>query len=87
MQGNQAMCMTRTKNFFFQCEGYSSEVLGKIAFFQKFCIFSKSQVQNLRLGLCLAMCLKFLEFEAGCAYKPIAYKKKKRVSTRILTVC
>ena len=22
------------------------------------------------------MCLKFAEFEAGCAYKPVAYKKK-----------
>ena len=26
--------------------------------------------------MCLAMCLKFLEFEAGCAYKLIAYEIK-----------
>ena len=26
--------------------------------------------------MCLAMCLKFPEFETGCAYKLIAYKKK-----------
>ena len=26
--------------------------------------------------MCLAKCLKFPEFEAGCAYKLIAYKKK-----------
>ena len=27
--------------------------------------------------MCLAMCLKFPEFETGCAYKLIAYKKKR----------
>ena len=27
--------------------------------------------------MCLAKCLKFPEFEAGCAYKRIAYKKKR----------
>ena len=27
--------------------------------------------------MCLANCLKFREFEAGCAYKLVAYKKKK----------
>ena len=42
-----------------------------IAFFQKFCC----QFQNLRLGVCLAKCLKFPKFEAGCAYKLVAYKK------------
>ena len=36
----------------------------KIAFFEKFCC----QFHNLRLRVCLAMCLKFPEFEAGCAY-------------------
>ena len=29
-----------------------------------------------RLRACLAMCLKFEKFEALCAYKPRAYKKK-----------
>ena len=27
--------------------------------------------------MCLAKCLKFREFEAGCAYKLVAYKKKR----------
>ena len=31
--------------------------------------------QNLRLGVCLAMCLIFWWFEPGCAYKICAYKK------------
>ena len=44
----------------------------KVAIFQKFCC----QFQNLRLGVCLAKCLKFPEFEAGCAYELYAYKKK-----------
>ena len=26
--------------------------------------------------MCLAMCLKFSKFEAGCAYELYAYKKK-----------
>ena len=43
-----------------------------MAFFKKF----NCQFQNLRLRVCLAMCLKFPEFEAGCAYKLVAYKKK-----------
>lgn len=46
--------------------------LEKIIFFLKFCC----QFQNLRLGVCLAKCLKFPEFEAGCAYELYAYKKK-----------
>ena len=41
----------------------------KVAIIQKFCC----QFQNLRLGVCLAKCLKFPEFEAGCAYKLVAY--------------
>ena len=34
------------------------------------------ETQNLRLGVCLAMCLIFWQFEPGCAYKMCAYKKK-----------
>ena len=69
--------MTRGKNIevnylFFQCLVYCFEILEKTAFFKKF----NCQFQNLRLGVCLAMCLKFPEFEAGCAYKLVAYKKK-----------
>ena len=30
----------------------------------------------MRLGPCLAMCLKFFRFEAGRAYELCAYKKK-----------
>ena len=45
--------------------------MGKIAFFQKFCCQFQSEA-----GVCLAMCLKFPEFEAGCANKLVAYKKK-----------
>ena len=47
--------------------------LEKVAIFQKFCC----QFQNLRLGVCLAKCLKLPEFEAGCAYELNAYKKKR----------
>ena len=43
----------------------------KVAIFLKFC----RQFRNLRLGVCLANCLKFPEFEAGCAYKLVAYKR------------
>ena len=44
----------------------------KIANFDKFCC----QPPNLRLGPCLAMCLKFFRFEAGRAYELCAYKEK-----------
>ena len=57
----KAMYMTKKKNiklyFFFQCLGYCFKVLGKNCIFKKFCC----QFQNLRLGVCLAMCLKFPE--------------------------
>ena len=66
--------MTRGKNIVLQC----------IILFLLFVLFWKFgkktafffQFQNLRLGVCLAMCLKFAEFEAGCAYELYAYKKK-----------
>ena len=56
---------------------YCYEILQKNGIFLKF----YCQFQNPRLGvcleMCLAMCLKFPKFEAGCAYKLIAYKKKR----------
>ena len=42
--------------------------------FQRFCHIC--QFQNLRLGVCLAMCLKVPEYEAECAYKLYAYERK-----------
>ena len=53
---------------FWEKNALFSETWEKVAIFQKFCC----QFQNLRLGVCLAKCLKFPEFEAGCAYKLIA---------------
>ena len=69
------MYMNRKKNievyFFFQCLAYCFGK--KTGIFQKFFC----QFQNLRLAVCLAMCLEFPKFEAGCAYKLVAYKIKK----------
>ena len=36
--------------------------------------------------MCLATCLKFSEFEAGCAYELYAYKKKIPVLMRFFIV-
>ena len=43
------------------------------------------ETQNLRLGVCLAMCLIFWQFEPGCAYKMCAYKKKNVYLKRVLS--
>ena len=67
--------MTRNKNikaFCFEYLNYCFEIFKECDFFQKFCC----HFQNLRLGVCLAMCLKNPKFEAGCAYKLAAYIKK-----------
>ena len=53
---------------------YYSWIIGKILIYfdiSKILYDLKSEP-----GVCLAMCLKFPEFEAWCAYKLGAYKKK-----------
>ena len=70
------MYMNRGKNieinFFFSVKVIVLKFLEKFVFFsQIFLLISKSDA-----GVCLAMGLKFLDFEAECAYKLNAYKKK-----------
>ena len=70
------MYMTREKNivyYFLICLVYCFEILEKNSIFLKIILsISKSEA-----GVCLAMCLKFPEFKAWCAFKLVAYKQKR----------